>query len=56
MAKPYLPDIQAMITAGVDPVTGLPIKMASPYTEFTDGDAKKFLRIIDEQDFVNRFN
>lgn len=56
MAKPYLPDIQAMITAGVDPVTGLPIKMASPYTEFTDGDAKKFLRIIDEQDFINRFN
>ena len=55
MARPYLPDIQSMITAGIDPVTGLPIKVAQPFTEFTDADAKKFLRIIDEEDAINRF-
>ena len=51
---PRLPDIQTLINAGINPKTGLPIKMgSSPCT--LKSDIKKLLRIIDEQDAVNRF-
>ena len=53
---PMLPNIQAIIQAGIDPETGLPIKMGNPFGKFTENDAKKFLRVIDEQDAINRFN
>lgn len=59
MAKnklPILPNIEAIIQAGINPNTGLPIKMGDPLNDFTENDAKKFLRIIDEQDAINRFN
>lgn len=47
-------DIQTLIQAGINPVTGLPIKAgcgAPPRKE----TIKKALRIIDEQDAVNRY-
>ena len=56
MAGPKLPDINALTQAGIDPRTGLPIK----FRGMLDGTAskeeiKKCLRIIDEQDAVNRY-
>lgn len=49
-----LPEISTLIQAGIDPKTGLPLKMGN--TKFTlKEDVKKFLRLIDEQDAVNRY-
>ena len=54
MGKPVLPDIQTLIQAGINPKTGLPVKFGgTPCT--TKEDIKRFLRIIDEQDAVNRY-
>lgn len=54
MAKPNLPDIQTLLQAGIDPKTGLPIRMdVGDATKIKSG-VKAFLRIIDEQDAVNR--
>lgn len=48
-------DPTVLIAAGIDPKTGLPMKfggsLTSPYKE----NIKKALRIIDEQDAVNRY-
>ena len=49
-----LPDIQTLITAGINPKTGLPIK-APKEEATTKEDIKKFIRLIDEQDAVNRY-
>ena len=50
--KAGLPDIQTLIKMGIDPKTGMPLKM----TESADyGAYKRLLRIIDEQDAINRF-
>lgn len=50
-----LPDVNTLIAAGINPKTGLPLKMGScgagPYKEAI----KKNLRILDEQDAVNRY-
>lgn len=51
---PYLPDIQSLIAAGINPKTGLPIKMGSCDCLLKD-NIKRVLRIIDEQDCINRF-
>ena len=51
----YLPNIQPMIQAGIDPRTGLPIKAAESIDSGFKEHNKKLLRIIDEQDAVNRF-
>lgn len=55
MAKkgPSIPDIKTIIQAGIDPKTGLPKKMV----EGCDYKAniKHVLRIVDEQDAVNRY-
>ena len=53
MAKPFLPNLTPLIQAGIDPKTGLPYKFVSGKT--SKADVKKFLRIIDEQDAVNRY-
>lgn len=49
-----LPDVRTLIQAGINPRTGLPMKLGDP-----DGspkpELKRFLRIIDEQDAVNRY-
>lgn len=50
--KPFLPDIQTMIQLGINPKTGLPYKLGDASSK---GDIKKVLRIIDEQDAVNRY-
>ena len=47
-----LPDYQTVVTAGINPKTGMPIRMAGPSTK---EDIKKALRIVDEQDAVNRY-
>lgn len=51
-----LPDVQTLIQAGIDPKTGLPIRMgALGASSATKENIKKVLRIIDEQDAVNRY-
>lgn len=49
----YDPNI--LISAGIDPKTGLPIRMDSSLSCIQKADIKKQLRIVDEQDAVNRF-
>lgn len=48
-----LPDLQALLSAGIDPKTGLPIRMADQSA--IKSNIKKLLRIVDEQDAINRF-
>ena len=49
-----LPDIRTLIQAGINPKTGLPNKAETGVTDFLDNDILKILRVIDEQDAVNR--
>ena len=49
-----LPDIATLFQAGIDPKTGLPVKMSQGKAAMKE-DLKKFLRLIDEQDAVNRY-
>lgn len=51
-----LPNIEPLIQAGIDPKTGLPIKATGGAggIGFKDNN-KKLLRILDEQDAINRF-
>lgn len=51
-AKMY--DIHSLIAAGIDPKTGLPIKLGSIDCRLKE-DIKKLLRIKDEQDAINRY-
>lgn len=57
MAKakgPYLPNLEPLLAAGIDPKTGLPYKMASSDVTLKQ-DMKRLFRIVDEQDAVNTF-
>lgn len=54
MAKPCIPDIQSLIQAGINPKTGLPLKLGSMESELKT-NIKKLLRIKDEQDAINRY-
>ena len=49
-----LPDLTTLYQAGINPKTGLPFKMAGDDKHLKE-DIKKFLRLIDEQDAVNRY-
>lgn len=49
-----LPDLQTYLQAGIDPRTGLPIKLGSPKRCLKE-DIKKQLRIKDEQTAINRY-
>lgn len=51
-----LPDIQAIISAGIDPKTKLPTKLVAGDRAFLENDIRKLLRIKDEAEAVNRFN
>ena len=51
---PYLPNMEPVIAAGLNPATGLPYKMGGNEVQ-TKIDIKRALRIVDEQDAVNRF-
>lgn len=54
MAKgPYLPNLEPIIAAGIDPKTGLPIKCTG--TKDLASAYRKCLRIIDEQDAIRRY-
>lgn len=52
--KPKMFDLQSLISAGIDPKTGLPLKVGGTSSSLKS-DIKKTLRIIDEQDAVNRY-
>ena len=49
-----LPNLEPLIQAGIDPKTGLPIKLGAVNECFKQHN-KKLLRIMDEQDAVNSF-
>lgn len=51
----YLNDPTALIQAGIDPKTGLPIKYINAQNCAIKTSIKKQLRIVDEQDAINRF-
>ena len=53
MGQPKLPQLDVFYQAGIDPKTRLPLKFRSKKT--LKEDTKKFLRLIDEQDAVNRY-
>lgn len=48
-------DPTALIQAGIDPKTGLPLKYANAQNCAIKSSIKKQLRIVDEQDAINRF-
>lgn len=50
----FLPNLEPLIAAGINPKTGLPVKVGSIKCTLKE-DLKKQLRIIDEQDAVNRY-
>lgn len=49
-----IPNMQPFIAAGFNPKTGLPYKFGGDPKHLKE-DVKKFLRLIDEQDAVNRY-
>lgn len=48
-----LPDIASLIAAGIDPKTGLPIKMGGT-DEALRNETIRLIEVIDRQDYVNR--
>lgn len=48
-------DPSLLIQAGINPKTGLPIKFESGIASCVKGDIKKNLRIMDEQNAINRY-
>lgn len=49
-----LPQLDVLYQAGINPKTGLPLKMGGGKCALKE-DIKKFLRLVDEQDAVNRY-
>lgn len=54
MAGPNLPNIAELIQAGINPKTGLPIKLGDDPSQLKN-DIRHIIRIIDEQNAVNRY-
>ena len=52
---PYLPNLEPIIAAGIDPNTGLPLKVTSSAPCNVKENMKRLIRIQDEQDAVNRY-
>lgn len=50
-----LPQLDLYWQAGIDPKTGLPLKFSTGNKKTLKEDIKKFLRLVDEQDAVNRY-
>ena len=48
-------DVTSLIQAGIDPKTGLPIKVTAYLESELKDNIRKALRVVDEQDAVNRF-
>lgn len=53
--KPSIWNLEPYYAAGIDPKTGLPIKITSGGACISAEDIKRQLRIVDEQDALNRF-
>lgn len=53
--KPYLPDLQTLISASINPKTGLPMKMSSASNEDVLRAVNIALRVKDEQDAIMRY-
>ncbi|MBO7692078.1 MAG: hypothetical protein J6W16_03475 [Methanobrevibacter sp.] len=49
-----LPQLDVLWQAGINPKTGLPIRFGGTKATLKE-DIKKFLRLVDEQDAVNRY-
>ena len=49
-----IPDLETLWQAGINPKTGLPAKLSGRKCTIKE-DIKKYLRLIDEQDAVNRY-
>ena len=54
MAGPKLPDMNSLIQAGINPKTGLPIKMGDAACVLKENLRKNF-RVLDEQNAINRY-
>ena len=54
MGAPNLPDLETLWQAGINPRTGLPVKLGSPKCLLKE-ELKKQLRIKDEQNAINRY-
>ena len=52
MANPCIPNIETLLLCGIDPKTGLPIKMADADKKHA---MKVLMRVLDEQEAVNRY-
>lgn len=52
---PKMVDLDPFFAAGIDPKTGLPIKVDDVVEWISKAQIKKQLRILDEQDAINRF-
>ena len=52
---PKMYDIATLIQAGIDPKTGLPLKLTGSRDCALKSNIKRQLRIVDEQDAVNRY-
>lgn len=52
---PYMPNLEPLIAAGIDPKTGLPLKVTSSAPCNIKENVKRLIRIQDEQDAVNRY-
>lgn len=55
MGKPILPDIQTLYQAGIDPKTGLPLKLTNVAKPALKENIRKVLRVLDEQNAITRF-
>lgn len=55
MGKPLLPNLEPLWQAGIDPKTGLPVKMVSGNKKCLKESIKAQLRVKEENEFVNRF-
>ena len=54
MPGPKLPNVAELLQAGINPKTGLPIKLGGDPAQLKS-DIRKILRIVDEQNAVNRY-
>ena len=55
MGRPKLPDYETFWQAGIDPKTGLPVKLVAGQKCTLVDDIRKQLRVVDRADAVNRF-
>lgn len=50
----FLPNLEPILAAGIDPKTGLPVKFDGGKFDLKER-VKHQLRVIDEQDAINRY-